>query len=322
MTLRDERGLFEQNKVIYESAVLTFHGVEGYDVYNGSIPFEWEGKRYIYGRVERREEFARSWSRLFYETGEDDWTLVPNSMIYQIEDPFVTFADGKLILGGNYCPTYIGEGWHYFVNFYRGTDLEDMYQFACGPDPMKDVRLIELADGKTGVFSRPNTPDIEAKYGSKSIVGFTVIDSLDCLTRQVIMDAKPIIGLFGDAEWGGPNQVYLLDSGLIGVAGHQSYVIWGKDGGRDLFTYLAITFVFDPVKHEILDKKIIATRTCFPDGPCMNDQTDDTIFTSGLVPRDDGKMDLYCGLNDCQFGRAVINDPFVGFGKIVKGYKR
>ena len=319
MTLREKREIFEQNKVIHESAILSFHGVEGYDVYNGSIPFEWEGKRYIYGRVERREEFARSWSRLFYETGKDDWTLVPNSMIYQMEDPFITFADQKLILGGNYCPTYIGEGWHYFVNFYRGTDLEDMYQFACGPDPMKDVRLIEFNDGKIGVFSRPNTPDIEEKYGSKSIVGFDIIDNLDCLTRKVIMEAPPIFGLFGDGEWGGPNQVYLLDSGLLGVAGHQSYVRRG--GENKLLTYLAISFVFDPVKREVLDHRILATRSCFQDGPAMSGETDDTIFTSGLVPRADGKMDLYCGVNDCQFGRAVIDDPFAKFGKIVKGYK-
>jgi hypothetical protein len=40
MDLKGKRGDFERTKIIYESSKLTFHGVEGYDVYNTSIPFE------------------------------------------------------------------------------------------------------------------------------------------------------------------------------------------------------------------------------------------------------------------------------------------
>ena len=57
---------------------------------------EWKGKSYIYGRMERRSEWARSWVRLFEKTGKDDWTLVPDSMIYQLEDPYVAL-DVKII---------------------------------------------------------------------------------------------------------------------------------------------------------------------------------------------------------------------------------
>lgn len=51
MNLLQLRQQFEANKRIYESAKLVFHGVEDFDVYNPTIPFEWNGKRYIYGRL-------------------------------------------------------------------------------------------------------------------------------------------------------------------------------------------------------------------------------------------------------------------------------
>ena len=49
---------------ILSSKVLTFKGVDGYDVYNPSIPFELNGKTYIAGRVEKRDS-ERSKVKLF-----------------------------------------------------------------------------------------------------------------------------------------------------------------------------------------------------------------------------------------------------------------
>lgn len=71
MSVQEQKALFEQQKQgkVYESKKLTFHGVEAFDVYNCSVPFVWNGKTYIYGRVEYREEWARSWVRLFEKTG-------------------------------------------------------------------------------------------------------------------------------------------------------------------------------------------------------------------------------------------------------------
>ncbi|OME02882.1 hypothetical protein BSK60_33385, partial [Paenibacillus odorifer] len=69
MNLQEQRKQFEETKTIYDSKKLQFHGVEGFDVCNPSLPFPWEDKTYIYGRVEKREEWARSWVRLFEQTG-------------------------------------------------------------------------------------------------------------------------------------------------------------------------------------------------------------------------------------------------------------
>ena len=100
MTMKEKKARFEAARPQQENVLLTFTGVDGYDVYNCSIPFTWEGREYIFGRVERREEWARSWVRLFEKSGKDTYALVPGSMIYQLEDPFIQMIHGELVLGG------------------------------------------------------------------------------------------------------------------------------------------------------------------------------------------------------------------------------
>ena len=48
MTVKEKKQRFEQGKKIYDSALLTFQGAEGFDVYNCSLPFTGaDGKYYI-----------------------------------------------------------------------------------------------------------------------------------------------------------------------------------------------------------------------------------------------------------------------------------
>jgi hypothetical protein len=314
--LIDERKKFEADKRIYESVKLEFIGVEGYDVYNASIPFDWNGKRYIFGRVERREEWARSWVRLFEETGEDIWTLVPNSMIYQLEDPYISMIDENLVMGGTHVQYQQGRIGNYFGYFYKGTDLHDLYYFTTGPSRMKDIRLVQLADQRIGVFSRPRGEKMREKYGSESMVGFAIIDKLEDLTGDVIENAPYISGIFGKDEWGGVNQAYLLDSGLIGVIGHICYKTT-DDAGLELKVYLNMSCVVDPTTHKAEDLKIIGSRSCYPAGPPKKPDLADCAFTAGITMRADGKADLYSGIGDTEVGRITINYPFAGYGQLV-----
>lgn len=317
MTFPAQKELFDQSVKgnPSENALLTFHGVEGYDVYNCSIPFSWQGERYIYGRVERRAEWARSWVRLFRETGQDDYTLVADSMIYQLEDPYIAFLGGELVLGGTHVRNRGGKLDTYFGYFYKGTDLEDLYYYTTGPEYMKDIRLVPLKRG-IGVFSRPRGEDILKRYGSESIIGFTVIDDLSQLTAEVIQNAPIVDGLFDDGEWGGCNQCYPLDNGLIGVTGHKSYRA-PNARGVEQSVYTCISFVMDPADNRVLDQRLIAARSSFPSAPFKKDDLEDCAFTSGLVLRPDGRADLYSGLGDTCEGRTVIDNPFATFGKIV-----
>ena len=135
MDILKERSKFQESRRIDESVLLAFYGVDGYDVYNCSLPFCW-----------------------------------------------------------NY--------------FYRGTKVDDLCYFTTGPDYMKDIRLVELGDGRIGVFSRPRNEEILKKHGSESMIGFSIINSLDELTADIIENAPLIDSLFEDGEWGGCNQAY------------------------------------------------------------------------------------------------------------------
>ncbi|MBS4197013.1 DUF1861 family protein [Lederbergia citri] len=317
MNLAKKREQFEKTKNVYESAKLTFIGVDGFDVYNTSIPFSYKNKTYIFGRVEKRDEWARSWVRLFENTGQDEWTLVSDSMIYQLEDPYIAFIDQELVMGGTHVRYKQGEIDTFFAYFYKGTELDNLYYFTTGPEYMKDIRLVQLDDNQIGVFSRPRSEEIRKKYGSESIVGFTTIHHLSELTAEVIENAPIIEGLFGKDEWGGCNQCYLLSSGYIGVIGHKCYNQLADDG-EEIKVYMNVSFVFDPKTHQLINEKIIGTRSCYPDGPAKLPNLVDCAFTSGIVVRPDGKVDLYSGIGDTEEGRITIDNPFEGYGNIVE----
>jgi hypothetical protein len=312
---------FEETFTPSESALLAFKGTEGFDVYNCSIPFRWGGKRYLFGRVERREDFARSWVRLFEETGNDEWTVVNNSMIYPLEDPYVSLIHNQLVMGGTHVRMKQGELDTYYAYFYRGTDIHNLYYFTTGPDYMKDIRLVELADRRIGVFSRPRSAEITEKYGSDAMVGFTVINSLDDLNADLIAGAPYLEGLFEAGQWGACNQAYLLESGHVGVIGHFAYADT-TDEKNPQIVYFPISFVLDPAGAKVSGLKVIASRKCFPPGPIKLPNMRDVAFTSGIIIRTDGKTELYSGLGDCMEGRVVIDYPFEGEGTIVDAGNR
>ena len=309
MDIRQARTTFDREGKIYDSALLTFIGVDGYDVYNCSIPFALSGKEYIFGRIERRTEWATSWVRLFEKTGTDAYTLVPDSMIYQLEDPYIQFIGNELTMGGTHVMKERGEVKNYFGYFYRGTDLEQMRYFTTGPDMMKDIRLVDLKDGRIGVFSRPRGKKVEELYGSGAVIGFAVIDKLDDLTASLIENAPVIGNLFGQGEWGGCNQCYLLKDGRIGVIGHKCYSEKDADGIEQA-VYLNVAFIFDPVTHVATEPQIIATRRSYPFEAAKKPNLKDCAFTSGIKLREDGKVDLYSGVGDTHEGRVTIDNPF------------
>ena len=186
--VKELKEAFETNppKVI-ESAKLTFKGVdEGYDVYNCSIPFAWGGTEYIFGRVEPHDKWASSVTMLFRKTGKDEWTRVLEFGKLELEDPYIQYIRGELIVGGTRVMKVSGKVATYRGAFYRDNKKGPMHleYFTTGPERMKDIRLVELKDGRIGVFSRPRGEDVRKKYGSESVIGFTTVKDLDELDRE------------------------------------------------------------------------------------------------------------------------------------------
>lgn len=311
MSLKEDKRVFERQARKNPSVLLSFKGVEGFDVYNCSIPFSWQDREYLYGRVESRNVWATSWVRLFERSGQDEYTVVPESTIYQLEDPFVQFIGEELILGGTHVRKEAGKVKTFYGYFYRGKTPDALTYFTTGPDAMKDIRLVPLQNGRIGVFSRPRGEAVERKYGSGSVIGYTEIQNPNELTADTIEQAPVIEKLFEKGEWGGCNQCYLLKDGRIGVIGHKCYQEVDQDGLLQS-VYVNIAFIFDPITHTATKPQIIATRASYPDAPAKIPQLKDCAFTSGIVKRADGKVDLYSGVGDTHQGRVVIENPFLG----------
>lgn len=285
---------------------IAFLGVDGYDVYNISTPFACEGRNYIAGRVEKRDtEF--SCVRIFEKTGEDEYTaILPEMTFRNLQDPFVTFIGGELVLGGVQIVSHPLDE-HRIISwqtlFFRGKTPADLQLCAVGPSCMKDIRLCELADGRVAVFSRP-----QGKIGGKGKIGFTTVPSLNDLCADTILEAVVDPSFFLEEEWGGCNEVHLLRNGLLGVMGHMAF----RTGGG--LHYNAMTFVIDPATGEHTAPRIIATRgdmttEAFGKRPDLVD----VLFTAGIVRHGDGKATLYTGVSDCQAWCAEIDDPFAAF---------
>ncbi|EPY28020.1 hypothetical protein STCU_01133 [Strigomonas culicis] len=306
--MKAQRVIFEREKRIYDKALLKFKGVDGFDVYNCSVPFMYKGKRHIYGRVEKRSEWANSHVRLFVETGKDEYSVLLHYRSFELEDPYIANIKGEMIFGGTHVRKDKGGMSSYFGYFYRGTPAHLTY-FTTGPNYMKDIRLVDLPDGRIGVFSRP-------RLGTRASIGWTIINTIEELGEDVISKAKPL-DILGNDMWGGVNQAYLLTSGKVGCIAHYSYEDKVLNIEADQTVYLNYAFVLDPITRTIEGGKIIGTQGCYPPCPAKINSLHDCAFTSGITMRSDGKCDLYSGVGDTHEGRITIDYPFEGYGQII-----
>ena len=309
MTLKEKRKLFHTENGAALPGLLTFRGIEKQDVYNCSAPFIHDGKEYIFGRVEMRADYANSTTWLFEKTGENEYSVVPGSVVYPIEDPFVQIINGEIVLGGTHVRKTKGRIDEYRVYFYRGTDPRMLSHFTCGPSMMKDVRLVGLENGAVGVFSRQRHSERTARYNTSTVIGYAEIPSLDELDADVIDNAPIIENLFQKDEWGGCNQCHLLKDGRIGIIGHGSYGETDADGIEQL-VYLNIAFIFDPKTFKATEIKIIGDKPSYPVVGSKKPNLKDCAFTSGIVMLADGKVKLYSGLGDIAEGVITIDAPF------------
>ena len=194
---------------------LTFTGVDGQDVYNISAPFRSAGRTVIAGRVEPRD--SEHSTAIFFEQADDVWHPVDGAPRFALQDPFVTFSGGELVIGGVEVRFGAGEP-EWWTVFLRGADLFDLKPFFAGPLGMKDIRLCALPDGRVAVFTRPR-----GAKGGRGTIGYTEVDTLDALTVDAIDAAPMLTGMFHPLDWGGVNEAHLLANGEIGLIAHIAY---------------------------------------------------------------------------------------------------
>jgi hypothetical protein len=190
--------------------------------------------------------------------------------------------------------------------FYRGSDIDGLEHFASGPEHMKDIRLVGIAEGRIGVFTRPF-----GDQGARAVIGYTEIDTLEQLNTETINGARLFHDQFLKEEWGGANEPHLLKNGLVGVLGHISYMEAGE-----IRHYHAMTFAYDPNTGAKTPIKIIAVRKQFPEGPAKRPDLVDVIFSGGIRRLDGGKAMLYAGVSDAEAHRMLIDDPFTEYERL------
>lgn len=311
-TTKSQYEKFNKNTVL-NSTVLTFKGVDGYDVYNPSIPFILNGKTYIAGRVEKRtEEFSKV--KLF-EQKNNYYQLVETADL-TLQDPFVTIIDNEVILGGVNVTWGNGKDiettWK--TDFYKVKSPKEFIYLTSGPDHMKDVRIVQLPNKKIAIFSRPQGAEIWEKYKAIARIGFTIVDSLKDVNPETIKNAPYLEGQFKDDEWGGANQAIILKNGLIGVIGHKSYRTYNKKN-EQMLHYYGMAFVINPITKEFSKPEIIISNDCFPKVEPKRPDLVDVTFTSGIIRNQDNTATIYTGLSDSHVGKATIIDPFIKYEK-------
>lgn len=280
---------------------IQLNGAGEKDVYNITAPFTWLGKEYIAGRVESRDS-ELSEVGFFENITTDTYHLVENSTVLSLQDPFVTFVQGELIIGG--VEVFPKESdpakldWR--TNLYRATSLTDFEQILVGPIGMKDLRIKELPDGRILVLTRP-----QGEKGERGKIGAIVIHSLADLTLEKIETAPLLKRNFSGDEWGGGNEIHLLDEGRVGVLGH----IACFDEASDRH-YYAFAFQLNEDFTQIEQEKIIAERANFAPSEPKRPDLADVVFSGGLIRNSDGTATLYAGIGDSDAQKITILDPF------------
>ena len=279
---------------------IEFKGVEGFDVYNITAPFNSGGRRVIAGRVEKRDS-EHSQVR-FFEPSQGAWQLIPEAPQFQLQDPFFTFIGAELVFGGVQITELAPGRVQWCTAFFRGRDIFSLQPFFTGPGGMKDIRLSELPDGRLAVFTRP-----QGVKGGRGTIGCTEADSLDALSIELIEAAPLLEGMFHPMDWGGVNETVRLPGGRIGVLAHVA--CFDDDTANSDRHYYATSFVFDPRSRRFSDFKIIASRAQFGAGAAKRPDLLDVVFSSGLV-FEAGRTLLYVGASDAEAHWLEIDDPF------------
>jgi hypothetical protein len=275
--------LFEDKEAsgpnLISAIVLKFEGVGRRDVYNGvffqaKIHPEDKQKTTIFaGRVEGR--WAESTSQvMFFQQGDDGkWNPIKGAPVFEnSQDPSVKKIGDKLIvsmvkvkdtgkINDNGSPILV---WYTeFFQFDSLMNLDSKEPIARGPLGMKDIRLIELQDGRILIMTRPQGKTYDKDYGQGKIAYF-IVDSFEEFVKfseggkeestltKMMENGKVLEGMFRDDQWGGTNALHLLQNGNVGVLGHIAR--HNKKGNRE---YCPITFEFDPNLGKVSSLKLI-----------------------------------------------------------------
>lgn len=296
----------------YETSKVNLIHNTGKDVYNITAPFTICDDTYIAGRLEGREtEFSEI---AFFIKQGDNFLYIEELNHLKLQDPFVTFISGELVLGGVEVVEALEDNIYckkgmliYKTVFYKGKTIYDLKYFAEGPTFMKDIRLLQVND-RILVLTRP-----QGKTNGRGKIGAIWINDLSELTISNIENATILENQFIEEEWGGANEMHLLSNGLIGVLSHIGS--FDKEGNRH---YYSTAFCLNPNDFSYSPQKIIAKKSMFNSTSSKRSDLYDVVFSGGIIRLPHKQSTLFCGVSDSEAHYINIKDPFTEYEEELK----
>ena len=301
---------YEKSKFVnFKGQILKFAGIEGLDAFN-PVLFRENERTYLAARVEPRDS---DWNDLatyhpqinFFEKKEGVWQKIPTAPTIDLaEDPFCTWIkDGKrdrLLFGyvridRRTNPPMINTRLH-LVN-----SLFDLSEKTCFfvIEEMRDIRFLQLPFGKILICTRP-------WIKHKGRVGFTMIDSIVGLNKNIINSAQILDSHVSWQVHLGNNQLYFLRNNLIGTLGHAAYT---DENGNYIYSSAVWNIKLDTTQMSV--PKLIVRRKNFPVGPAKSARQKDIVFSGSFEDISMPNVRLFCGLNDTSCGTITLPNPFL-----------
>jgi hypothetical protein len=301
--------------------IVNIGGISGKDTYNPSL-CQYDGKNVLALRCEDRGSDIYDANNyhpqiLFAKNNGDSWELTNEIAGFDmLEDPlfcnYSTENESGVIFGGVSARLVGNEEFEVNTNFYKGSSLEVLDRTPLAViNGMKDERLFQLPDGRFLLCKRPLDDN-----GLGRVVAH-ILDSLDELKSINHATLPVVFEIHGPYayDWVGINNIYLLTdkNGVdwIGLLGH----VATNDEENNQRHYAATTYrlKLDDLLHGTVGQiqpTVIATRSCFEDGPAKIAELADVVFPGSLEYIDGDRYRLWAGLSDTRIGIVEIDDPF------------
>lgn len=245
------------------------------DVYNSSAPIKYNGgKPIVIVREEEGDEFS-SQNRFFSYNSAGKFSRETNlsnlselSLGRICQDPAIAYVQGNLVVTQvEVDPASLynaSQDVRFSSAIYAGETLDSLRLITKSrvEDEMKGLRLVELQDGRVGIFTRPRSPGNPARGGLGKIC-FTIVESLDQINSDILADAPHIQGLISGEEntWRGTNYTFLLPNGDLAVLDHRAR--FEKSEIKDSRGYYPGFFTFNPNSRRVDNQQILATIADF-----------------------------------------------------------
>lgn len=293
---------FAKNTDFSYGELLKFDIPEGYDAYNPTAPFEYQGRQLLAARVEPKDSETDSQTWFFESTDSysSQWKPVEKIPKLPLQDPYVTRFRDQWLVVGVHVSANDGQVQNWETQFFSGHNLEELNHAQTGPSGMKDIRPLQLPNGKIGVFTRP-----QGGTAGRGLVGYSEVENIDELDHS-LADAPKVEGFINsqNGEWGGVNSAEVNRDGIIQVLGHLARFVGDSDNPAK--QYLPVLFDFDPKTRIVANQRIIATRQNFPQTPAKKPDLEEVVFAGGIQYLGSQAV-LYTGLSDTSAARLKLD---------------